>query len=189
MQGITGAVADWLIREAVIEESERELYEYAVHSLFMLIAPLFMAIVIGLFFGELEMSMVLILPFMIIRKYSGGYHAKRQLVCLLLSSALLIACFQLAKCLQAGIVLSVAVCVAALSLAAFSPVDSQNRRLTKEEIVSYGKTCKILVAVFVMLYFLLLVGKADTCATYLAYGIILPAVLQLPCVPEKCSKK
>ena len=189
MQGIKEAVADWLIRETVIEESERELYEYAVHSFFMLIAPLFMAIVIGLFFDEFEMSIVLILPFMMLRKYSGGYHAKRQWVCLLLSSALLIACFLLARCSQAGIVLSVAVCVAALSLADFSPVDSQNRRLTEEEIVSFGKTCKILIAVFVVLYFLLLLGRAYTCATYLAYGIILPAVLQLPCVPARCSKK
>lgn len=189
MQGVKGAVADWLIREAVIEEAERELYEYAVHSLFMLIAPLFMAIVIGMFFGELGMSMVLILPFMIIRKYSGGYHAKKQWICLLLSTVLLIACFWLAERSQAGILLSVVVCTAALSLAAFSPVDSRNRRLTQEEIVVYGRNCKILVAVFVMLYFLLRVGNADTCATYLAYGIILPAVLQLPCVPAKCSKK
>lgn len=189
MQGIKEAVADWLIQEAVIEESERELYEYAVHSFFMLIAPLFMAIVIGLFFGEFEMSIVLILPFMMLRKYSGGYHAKRQWVCLLLSSGLLIACFLLAECSRAGIMLSVAVCTAALSLVAFSPVDSQNRRLTQEEIVSYGRSCKILVAVFVILYFLLLVGNFATCAIYLAYGIILPAVLQLPCVPAKWSKK
>lgn len=188
MQRITGAVAEWLIRNDAINDSERELYEYAVHSLIMLIAPLFMAVGIGWLFGEFEMSFVLILPFMIIRKFSGGYHASKQWICLVLSSLLLAACFGLAEILPAGVALTIAVILSAMSLAIFSPVDSENRRLSEEEQRDFAKTARILVSVFAGIYILLLLCKEKTSAVYMAMGIILPAVLQLPCILNKLKK-
>lgn len=188
MQSITGAVADWLIQQGAIEESERKLYEYAVHSLILLIAPLFIAIGIGWFFGEFEMSFVLILPFMIIRKYSGGYHAKKQWICLILSSLLLAVCFLLAEYLVADVVLTIMVFLAALSLSIFSPVDSENRRLSEDERKDFSKTARILVAAFEMVYIMLLLFREYTSAVYLALGIILPASLQFPCILKKAKK-
>lgn len=188
MRGITVGVADWLIRKEAIEESERDLYEYAVHSLIMLIAPLPMALVIGWLFGEFGMSVVLILPFMILRKFSGGYHAKKQWICLIISSSLLAVCFALAEVIVAGTVLSLSVALSAACLAVFSPVDSENRRLSPEEQRNFGKTARILVAIFVMVYIALILLEKHTSAVYLALGIILPAVLQLPCILQKRRK-
>lgn len=188
MQGITGAVAEWLIQKQAIEETERELYEYAVHSLIMLIAPLFMAVGIGWLFGEFEMSFVLILPFMIIRKFSGGYHANKQWVCLILSYLLLAACFGLAKILSAGAIVTIAVLLSALSLATFSPVDSENRRLSEEEQKAFSKTGRILVVLFLLAYIILLVLGKNKSALYLALGVILTAGLQLPCILQKLKK-
>ncbi len=185
MQRITGTVAEWLIQNKEIEESEKELYEYAVHSLIMLIAPLPMALGIGWLFGELEMSIVLILPFMILRKFSGGYHAKKQWICLIISSSLLAVCFGRAEVLEAGPTLSLIVALSAVCLAIFSPVDSENRRLSPEEQKEFGKTARILVVIFVMVYVALIILEKHTSAVYLALGIILPAVLQLPCILKK----
>lgn len=185
MQGITGAVAEWLIQKQAIEETERELYEYAVHSLIMLIAPLFMAVGIGWLFGEFEMSFVLILPFMIIRKFSGGYHAKSQWVCLILSSLLLVACFWIAEYLVAGPGLNIGMLLSSVSLMIFSPVDSKNRRLSEEERRSFAKTARILVVLLVTVYIALMLLEKYTRAVYFALGIVLPAVLQLPCILQK----
>lgn len=184
MQGITGAVAEWLIQKQAIEETERELYEYAVHSLIMLIAPLFMALGIGGLFGEFEMSIVFILPFMILRKYSGGYHAKSQWVCLILSSLLLAVCFWVAEYL----VLSIVLILSSISLAIFSPVDSENRRLSEEEQKAFSKTGRILVVLFLLAYIILLALGKNKSALYLALGVILTAGLQLPCILQKLKK-
>lgn len=188
MQGITGAVAEWLIQKQAIEETERELYEYAVHSLIMLIAPLFMALGIGGLFGEFEMSIVFILPFMILRKYSGGYHAKSQWVCLILSSLLLAVCFWVAEYLVAGLVLSIVLILSSISLAIFSPVDSENRRLSEEEQKAFSKTGRILVVLFLLAYIILLALGKNKSALYLALGVILTAGLQLPCILQKLKK-
>ena len=38
----TVKIADWLIRCQVITEEDRELYEYAIYSIFLTISPLFL---------------------------------------------------------------------------------------------------------------------------------------------------
>lgn len=89
MQKVAGKIVIWLIRQEAIKDDEKELYEYAVCSLFMMIVTVILAICIGFCFGVFIESIILILPFMLIRKFSGGYHAKKQTICLCISSMLL----------------------------------------------------------------------------------------------------
>lgn len=85
MKQLAGIMVSWLIRHEAIEKNQRELYEYAVHCLFLEMMPMLYAVIIGGIMGELSRSMVLVLPFMIIRKYSGGFHARSEWTCLLSS--------------------------------------------------------------------------------------------------------
>ena len=84
----TDKVTDWMIRCKVINESEKELYQYALYSAILQIIPLLLAAGIGFCFGSMRCGIIMILPFMILRKYSGGFHAKRLEFCLLGSSLL-----------------------------------------------------------------------------------------------------
>ena len=68
-------IANWLIGQKAISSDEREVYAYAVHCLFSLIYPIAFAFVLGIIFGMVMEAIVMIIPFMIIRKFSGGYHA------------------------------------------------------------------------------------------------------------------
>lgn len=72
----TDKVTDWMIRCKVINESEKELYQYALYSAILQIIPLLLAAGIGFCFGSMRCGIIMILPFMILRKYSGGFHAK-----------------------------------------------------------------------------------------------------------------
>lgn len=83
MKYLAGVITTWLIRQGAIKEGERELYEYAAHSFFLAIAPFAYALVIGGILGELNVSLILVIPFVVIRKYSGGFHAKREWTCLI----------------------------------------------------------------------------------------------------------
>lgn len=73
----TDKVTDWMIRCKVINESEKELYQYALYSAILQIIPLLLAGGIGFCFGSMRCGIIMILPFIILRKYSGGFHAKR----------------------------------------------------------------------------------------------------------------
>lgn len=188
MRHISKKVANWLLKKAVIEEEELELYEYAVYSAILLISPLLMSLGIGIIFGEVQMGIVLILPFMFIRKFSGGYHAKTLKRCFVLSSFLLALCFYIAQNSYPNIIYSIIFYIASLSLTIFSPIDSENRMLTEDECLLYGRVSQILVIIFDVIYFLLVMFGFYTIAVFLAMGVILSAVLQIPCILRKYFK-
>ena len=76
MKYCTGKIVEWLINHDAIESDDKELYEYALYSLWLLVTPLFLAIIVGLCFGRIKEGIVIVIPFMLLRKFSGGYHAK-----------------------------------------------------------------------------------------------------------------
>ena len=82
----TNVIVGWLVRCDAIEEKDRELYQYAVYSVFLSTYPLLFATCFGVVIGEVERSIAIIIPFAVIRKFSGGYHAKNSRSCFLWSS-------------------------------------------------------------------------------------------------------
>ena len=160
-EGITG----WLIRHEAIRESDRELYVYAAYSFLITISPLFLTIIIGTLFGRTGQSILLIIPFLVIRKFSGGIHAKYAWVCFICDWKMALA--------TGG---------AILGLSLLSPVDSENRRLEKDEQKRYKMVTMVLAVGFGAVGVILSLCGQDRAAVCISLGIILTAVLQLPCI-------
>ena len=59
-----------------VEEEDRKLYGYCSYSFFLSISPVVMIIIIGSLMGIPVESILIIIPFMFIRKFSGGFHLK-----------------------------------------------------------------------------------------------------------------
>lgn len=177
-----GRLTAWMIQHDAVLPEDRELYEYAVYSLILTVSPMILVMIMGGLMGNLKEGIVLIIPFMVIRKFSGGYHAKHDWACLLGSCGLLFVCV----CAASHITCSVGLCIvtfgAAASLCILSPIDSENRRLTPNEKKRYKKTTCVIAAVSVMLFVFLMAIRADTYAVCIAVGLILSAGLQLPCI-------
>ena len=64
-----------MVRCNAINEADKELYKYALYSFFLLVSPLILAGVIGFGLGSVKHGVALIFPFVVLRKFSGGYHA------------------------------------------------------------------------------------------------------------------
>ena len=92
MERCTGKITDWLIKCGAIPETDRELYEYAIYSILLSLSPMLLALAIGALFGSAVQGVLTITPFVILRKFSGGYHAKSARVCFISSSLLLVLC-------------------------------------------------------------------------------------------------
>lgn len=82
-------ITAWLIKCEVVEKADRELYEYAIHSLWLNVAPIILVLVYGIAMQKVYQSILFIIPFLSIRKYSGGFHAKREVTCFIISSVVL----------------------------------------------------------------------------------------------------
>ena len=188
MQRLAGIIVKWLIGQEAIRESDYDLYEYAVHSFFLGIAPLIYAVVIGGIMGKLIFSIILVIPFIVIRKFSGGYHAKKEWVCLMSSCLLLYVCVYIASNMQHHMLFDGIVGLSVGWLIAFSPLDSENRRLEIWEKKRRKKEVVVLSMAFLVIYIGLLSGEEEQIANSIGMGIFLTVVLQIPCVLSKLTK-
>lgn len=189
MEHLAGMITTWLIGQEVIDEGDRELYEYAAHSFFLAIAPFAYALIIGGMMGELKVSLILVIPFAVIRKYSGGFHAKREWTCLVSSCLLLCGCIWAASRIQQSALFGVLVLLGVGWLITFSPVDSENRRLELDEKKLRKKEAAVLSLVFYMIYIVLLLFGKERYAVCVGVGILQTAGLQVPCILQKMTKK
>lgn len=163
----------------MVSEADKELYQYAVYSLLLTLSPIMLAVVFGVCMGSVGQSIMIIIPFTVIRKFSGGYHAKYAWTCQIGSCLLLLLCIVLSFWLQAGLALSVITVGAVASLMYFSPIDNENRRLSQEEQACYKRVTAILAILFLCASVLLWFCKQHTYSVCISIGIILTAGLQV----------
>lgn len=189
MEVLTKRITEWLIVNKAVEDGDRELYEYAIYSLMITISPLFLVLIIGIMMGTLIEGVFLIIPFMCIRKFSGGYHAKNAGTCFVSSCALLVICMYLAAHIKYGVWVSFVATVAIALLALFSPIDSENRRLDEEEKKLYRKIAIKISLLFMLVHILLLLFKCENWAVSVAIGLMLSAGLQLPCLLQQLNQR
>ena len=154
-------IANWLIGQKAISSDERELYAYAVHCLFSLIYPIAFAFVLGIIFGMVMEAIVMIIPFMIIRKFSGGYHADSFGKCLIISSIVIAGALLIGKNIYNGVTLNALYIVASILLIIFSPIDSINKRLDDDDKMFCKKiTIVIVLVIFVITEIIFVISAA-----------------------------
>lgn len=138
--------------------------------------------------GRRKTRVLFIFPFVVLRKFSGGYHAKNLHTCILESGFLLFLCIMLSMHVQCDLKLAIATVIASVSLITFSPIDSENRRLDTNEKRTYKKTTVFFVILFGLLDIaLFLLGKYIYTICF-SVGILLTAGLQVPCIVKKMCK-
>lgn len=182
-------IVQWLINNDEIQERDKILYMYALNSIKATVIPLILAFVMCVMLRIPLANMLLVIPFMIIRKYSGGYHAGTIYQCLVLSCIVLAISFAIAVSIRFSIGLNIALILSIIIIWMISPIDSDNKRLNAEEkknmaCKTRGITCGICGAI----YLTWLLGK-EQLAIDLTIGLMLVAALQIPCIPLILSKR
>lgn len=188
MKYLSKYICEWLVRKEAIQEEEKELYEYAIYSFFLNIAPIVIVLIIGSLLKKEKESIIVIFPFMCIRKFSGGMHAKKAWVCVISSCIVLFFWVWVVDKLSADILLNILVFCAIFSLALFSPIDSERRHLNTDQKKQYRIITIFITIIFWVIYELLLYMEFEVYAVCIAEGIMLTAILQIPCVVKKYGR-
>lgn len=178
-------IVKWLILKNAINEEDEELYAYGLQSLLLLVSPIMFAIIFGLLFGVFKTSILVVIPFMILRKFSGGYHMRYLWKCIIFSISIIGLAIWISSKIQVFSILHLLVCFSCVSLIILSPVDSRKRELNFLEKRQYKKIVIIILVIFFISYLALwLIGLYDG-AGGLGMGIILAFCMQVPCVFKK----
>lgn len=177
-----GVVTDWLIKCEIVKETDKELYQYAVYSVFLSLSPLLLAVGFGACMGCVRESAMIIIPFMIIRKFSGGYHVEHVWSCLIGSCLLLLLCIVLSSYIKCAKEIAFFTAGATISLICFSPIENKNRILSQDEKNFHKKITATFVTIFLFMDAVFFWYNLHIHSVCISIGIILSAVLQIPCI-------
>lgn len=185
MGHVLKALSGWLIQQDAIEPGDRELYEYAIYSFLVSVMPLAIFLIASGVMGMLPEGLLTIIPFMVTRKFSGGYHARHAYICMMISAGLLISSFYIVIHAECNWIFHILAIVSGVSVMVNSPIDSENKKLEEDEVSQYKRTTSLLVIITIVLYFALVIVNQSHYAECLAVSLVLTAILQLPCVVMK----
>lgn len=184
---ISRAVAEWLLKHGAISVNEKELYEYGIYSFLFTLTPLFLVLMVSIPLNMAVEGVLLITPFILLRKFAGGFHFQTPLPCIIVSTLVLLGCLlEISVILEYGsfIIHTLLVYASIVPICILSPIDSENRQLSAKEKSAFHRIAIVLATINAALYSLLLILRTVEIAIPLGTGMILTALLQLPCLFE-----
>ena len=133
-------ITNYLICKKVIKDDDREIYQYGFEQVFSSLLNIATMLLLGIILGKIYQSLVLILSFMALRSYSGGYHANTPLQCYLLT----VMSISTALSIMKFITIDRFICLGLLVLSSvvillLSPIGSKNKPLDEIEKIIYRK--------------------------------------------------
>lgn len=143
-------VAGWLFdlqcQRGILSDKERSLYEYAYVLLLSRIIIYSIILVFGIVTGTCQEILSFLLPFTILRQYTGGIHLEKSVNCMIVSSIIVIGCGQHLATSPGMTVISLIVwTIAVVIIWVFVPVDTPNKKLDSMEKKVYGRRARIVL--------------------------------------------
>lgn len=109
-----------------------------------------LAAVFGLVLGCLVESVIFYIAFQLIRRYAGGYHAKTETRCEIMSALSIFACIaviRLSKSYDLTVALACVSAASAVPIALFCPLDTPEKPLSKKEFRYFRRISLIILFV------------------------------------------
>ena len=174
-------LVDKLISKGNITEDERELYIYGLFISISHILYWIIAIILGFIFKSVFESVIFYIAFQFIRRYAGGYHAKTETRCEILSTLSILCCIvliKLSKMYDIRIALLSISLVFAVLIFILCPLDTPEKPLSDKEYKYFRKISwiilsLIIVAIIVSFIFKFNVVFAPCCASLILEGVLI----------------
>lgn len=181
INNLSTRLTDKLLAKGNIAEDERELYIYGLFMLLSHLMYLVLTIVFGLIFKCFLESIIFYIAFQFIRRYAGGYHAKTETRCEILSALSILCCIvliKLSKVYDIRIALLSISLVFAVLIFILCPLDTPEKPLSDREYKYFRKISWIILsliiaAIIVSFIFKFNVVFAPCCASLILEGVLI----------------
>lgn len=180
MKQISNYISNLLLRNEIIAEDDREVYAYAIEVLCCLIAPFLMISFLIPFTKLSYEGFILIIPFSMLRRYSGGFHFKNSTVCIIVSFLYLFMMEEIGKRIEFSNKLAMTsimflIIIEVICFRKSTYCDDIYKKARKAKAFF---ACSILLFCILISYFTnnIIIGK------WVSLGIIMTFILQIPCL-------
>lgn len=117
---------NYLVHRRVIDEEDRDIYEYGFHALYKNTLDIASIVIIALLFNKIPQMIVYHISFIALRNTAGGYHAKTHLRCFIMSTIhLLVSLIVITKVISSALSMGLA-CLSILLIWIKAPIEHEN---------------------------------------------------------------
>lgn len=159
MNAIVERILNSWLCNGIINEENKEIYQYGLEQMILQLLNGITVLVIGICFGSFIETLIFSASFMMLRKYTGGYHATTRLRCYAISSLCTMLCVWLISndVIWHKVYWVFHLCVG-IVICLYAPVGTPNKQLDAIERILYGTRARIVwgieTLVLILMYLL-----------------------------------
>lgn len=146
LEQITHKIVNHQIEKGILQESDRNIYQYGYQMLIEFGINILASIVIAILFQAFEIVIVFTIAYLVMRGYAGGYHAKTSIGCFGMSAGILIMSIvvvqKLAEMAMAWWILLVIEVIMMPIIFLGTPIPVKNKPITNNEYLHFKKKVK-----------------------------------------------
>lgn len=175
-----------MLANQTIPEENAELVLFGIVQGIRSVTEILMILVTGLMLNVFWQAVIILVTFIPLRSYAGGYHAKTPVQCAVMSWLLFFCSFMWLKYMPEFIWLQISmVLIAGICIWICSPVEHENKPLEEYEVVRYGKRARLLYLTEVILAVMLNAAKMTELSRSIVIGIVMVCGVMMAAVAQK----
>ena len=175
-------ITEKLISSNTIKPEDRDLYIYRIFMLLSQLLFILLTVVFGLVLNCVVESIVFYIAFQFIRRYAGGYHAKTETRCEIMSTLSIFACLvviRLSKLYGFDNILLCLAIVTAISIAVLCPLGTPEKPLSEKEFRYFRKISWLILLIITLLTIVSYTFKWEILFSPCCMSLILESILIL----------
>lgn len=167
---INNLIVEEMIGYKILNKDEKEIYDYGLDLLELKLLHMIVLLLIGFFTNSFSNTIVFLLLFQWLRKYSGGYHSSKSSYCLLLSiifeigMLFFVSYFNINNLFQISFTF-----ILSIGIIMNAPIASKNNPLNSKEIELYRYEVKKIVATLNILFISSLILSLNNISKIIMY--------------------
>ncbi len=177
---LSECIAVGLARPSVMQNEDVELYAYGFYILISKLLFLIMALIFGVILNVVLDSLVFYVLFSIIRAYAGGVHADKEWKCFCYTSISILLCvlgIKLLINLEPTCVYVSMLIASSLLIIIFSPLDTEEKPLSKNEKEKYSIISLLLLLIYLVISLALIITGVQRICYSICVAVSLEAIL------------
>ncbi len=141
-------IASFFVRTGVTREEDEELYIYGLQTILSSVFSFLMILVLAVIKSDIMETGIFLACLVLLRSYTGGYHAKKYWSCCLVTLSCYLSCMLIGKTIGASNGLFILYLVSIIIILIFSPLENKNKPIGEMDRPRF----KLIVIVLCLLF-------------------------------------
>jgi accessory gene regulator B len=194
ISGFSKKITSYLCRNNAFPKEEEEIYQYGFEIIISTLLGFFITLAIGVLFGMGWLWVLYYGEFVILRQFTGGYHAKTYFTCNLVFAVVTAAVFSAVKLVSSLSSYSIYLHILLLGISVliiwiYAPAENKNKPLS-EKMLKRNHWLSVLFSLALSLFSVILFLSLKKVAVLTSVTVFVVAIMLAAAkFEEKCGEK